>query len=80
MVLQYIGAGMSTGDFGIVIAITNQITAYFRYRKLQKKLMSGKMDEELIRAEVCQQVFQEKQKIWHADTGQALPEGQQTEP
>lgn len=70
---------MSVGDFGIAIAITNQITACFRYRKLQKKLMSGQMDEELIRAEVGQQVFEEKRKIWNAGAGQVLTEGQQAE-
>ncbi len=64
--LKYVGAGAGMGTLGIAVTVTNQLTAYFRYRKIQKRLMSGEMDGELVRAEVCSQLFPEKVKIWES--------------
>ena len=62
--LKYVGAAVEFGNGFTAYRIWPVISASMSFRKVQKKYMSGKMDEELIRCEMLSQYLAEWQKEW----------------
>ena len=48
----------------LAMGFANQVRYYFEFRKIRKKYMSGQIDEEEIKAEVYDQLLQERKKQW----------------
>ena len=64
-VLKYTAIGTATGSGLLAVRFADLVTAWFRYRKMQKKYMSGEMDEELIRSAMSKQVLDQYQELQH---------------
>lgn len=62
--LKYFGLAMECGLGVLAMRFANEVSAYFKVRKLQKKCMSGEIDEELIRTEVLNRLFAERKRLW----------------
>lgn len=63
--MKIAGISMEAGIGVLALRFSGVVMAFFRYRKVQKKYMSGSMDEELLRAEICSQLFEERKKFWY---------------
>ena len=62
--LRVAGIAVSTVGGLLALRFASVVSAYFDFRRIQKKYKSGEMDEELIKCEMASLVVEEKKKLW----------------